>query len=359
MSSYDGKSFEELETLLASETEKLERVQETIRLINKAMFDIKGASHHERVWENGKRSADAVSDSDKRARQDETEEPRDEDEEDEGLKDAVKDDELRMDMETYIRSRDGKLSSEHAAYVRRLFLDKPNLRRIDFRAWTTEYLQLPKIEYVRDEFNRIVRTEAEVKRWKDAHAKAMKKLLGEFGLSNCVFGYNGRLRRTLGHQRHATSTMPGLIELSDRLMREYAAEDIMNCCLHEIAHALVPPRNGHNELWRAVAVLIGCDGRRVSFSPGHLQSNTPKNAFQIVCAHPVASERCTIGKSQAAHKYFVEYLNRGTPMDFTHHGPYGLNVPPMTCVEHNEPIILVPNVGETTEACVKRLAMYV
>lgn len=37
---------------------------------------------------------------------------------------------------------------------------------------------------------------------------------------------------------------------------------VRNTILHEIAHALVGGRNGHNEVWRAKAIEIGCDGKR-------------------------------------------------------------------------------------------------
>jgi len=39
---------------------------------------------------------------------------------------------------------------------------------------------------------------------------------------------------------------------------------VRNTILHEIAHALVGGRNGHNEVWRAKAIEIGCNGERCS-----------------------------------------------------------------------------------------------
>ena len=39
---------------------------------------------------------------------------------------------------------------------------------------------------------------------------------------------------------------------------------VKNTILHEIAHALVGSRNGHNNIWRAKAIEIGCNGNRCS-----------------------------------------------------------------------------------------------
>jgi predicted SprT family Zn-dependent metalloprotease len=42
---------------------------------------------------------------------------------------------------------------------------------------------------------------------------------------------------------------------------------IRNTVLHEIAHALAGPGNGHNATWRAIAIRIGCDGKRCHSEP--------------------------------------------------------------------------------------------
>lgn len=38
--------------------------------------------------------------------------------------------------------------------------------------------------------------------------------------------------------------------------------ELMNTLLHEIAHVLVGPGNGHNNIWRQTALILGCDGTR-------------------------------------------------------------------------------------------------
>ena len=39
---------------------------------------------------------------------------------------------------------------------------------------------------------------------------------------------------------------------------------VKNTILHEIAHALVGGRHGHDNVWRAKAIEIGCNGNRCS-----------------------------------------------------------------------------------------------
>ena len=53
------------------------------------------------------------------------------------------------------------------------------------------------------------------------------------------------------------------------LARAYAEQEdfkeIKNTILHEIAHALVGPRHGHNEIWKQKALEIGCDAERCHY----------------------------------------------------------------------------------------------
>ena len=53
------------------------------------------------------------------------------------------------------------------------------------------------------------------------------------------------------------------------LARAYAEQedykDINYTILHEIAHALVGPKHGHNEIWRQKALEIGCDAERCHY----------------------------------------------------------------------------------------------
>lgn len=53
-----------------------------------------------------------------------------------------------------------------------------------------------------------------------------------------------------------------LIGLSLPLTRLHSDEEVRDTLLHEIAHALVGPKHGHDEVWRAKALEIGCTAMR-------------------------------------------------------------------------------------------------
>ncbi|GAA2532395.1 SprT-like domain-containing protein [Winogradskya humida] len=52
------------------------------------------------------------------------------------------------------------------------------------------------------------------------------------------------------------------ISLSRTLMRLYSEDQVTETVLHEIAHALVGPRHGHDRVWQTTAKRIGCSGKR-------------------------------------------------------------------------------------------------
>jgi predicted SprT family Zn-dependent metalloprotease len=52
------------------------------------------------------------------------------------------------------------------------------------------------------------------------------------------------------------------ITLSAALTRLHSEVEVRDTILHEIAHALAGPGHGHDEVWRAIAVQIGCSGDR-------------------------------------------------------------------------------------------------
>lgn len=52
------------------------------------------------------------------------------------------------------------------------------------------------------------------------------------------------------------------IGISGPLTRLHSEDEVRDTLLHEIAHALVGPAHGHDEVWRATARRIGCSGER-------------------------------------------------------------------------------------------------
>jgi hypothetical protein len=54
------------------------------------------------------------------------------------------------------------------------------------------------------------------------------------------------------------------ITLSEPLTKLRTEQMVRNTILHEIAHALVGHEHGHNKVWKAKAIEIGCNGDRCS-----------------------------------------------------------------------------------------------
>jgi hypothetical protein len=52
------------------------------------------------------------------------------------------------------------------------------------------------------------------------------------------------------------------ISLSEPLLTMWTPEQVRDTILHEIAHALAPPRSGHGIEWKRVCVAIGADPTR-------------------------------------------------------------------------------------------------
>ncbi|WP_432572823.1 SprT-like domain-containing protein [Kineococcus sp. SYSU DK005] len=93
------------------------------------------------------------------------------------------------------------------------------------------------------------------------------------------------------------------IGLSGPLTALHAPEEVRDTVLHEIAHALVGTRHGHDDVWRATARRLGCTGARTTSAP------RPAGRWRGVCpaghavtrhrrpARPVACGACGSGFS--------------------------------------------------------------
>ena len=53
-----------------------------------------------------------------------------------------------------------------------------------------------------------------------------------------------------------------VLSFSRNLIARGSPVDMRNTLLHEIAHALAGPKHGHDRTWRALALRIGCNGKR-------------------------------------------------------------------------------------------------
>jgi len=84
-------------------------------------------------------------------------------------------------------------------------------------------------------------------------------LMGHHGLIEKGWRFEfDRAKRRLGVCKHRNKT----IGLSKGIAALNEVERVRNTILHEIAHALVGPKHGHDWVWKRMAISIGCDGKR-------------------------------------------------------------------------------------------------
>lgn len=84
-----------------------------------------------------------------------------------------------------------------------------------------------------------------------------KAEIEKHGLVGWRFGFT-RACRQFGVCRHSAKT----INVSAPLASVNDEARVLNTIKHEVAHALVGPSHGHDEVWRQKAISIGCDGER-------------------------------------------------------------------------------------------------
>ena len=88
-------------------------------------------------------------------------------------------------------------------------------------------------------------------------ARLGRRLLDEHGLDGWRLVFD-RAKQRAGICRYGAKQ----IGLSAPLTALHPEHEVRDTILHEIAHALVGPRHGHDEVWRATARRIGCSGLR-------------------------------------------------------------------------------------------------
>lgn len=98
------------------------------------------------------------------------------------------------------------------------------------------------------------------------------KLLRAHALSGWVFAFNRR-KRAMGFCCYSQRS----IELSIHFVVRNDMDEIIDTLLHEIAHALVGPKHGHDRVWKAKCVEVGATPQRL----GH--ADMPAGKWQAVC----------------------------------------------------------------------------
>ena len=85
-----------------------------------------------------------------------------------------------------------------------------------------------------------------------------RSLMEEAGVGDWELALD-RARRRAGQTDHTRRRLT----LSRHLMSLYDQAQVRETILHEIAHARVGPRHGHDAVWAAEAVRLGATGRRL------------------------------------------------------------------------------------------------
>ena len=86
--------------------------------------------------------------------------------------------------------------------------------------------------------------------------KLAKQLMKENGV-NYDIRFSNRYTTRFG----SCNWRLGIITLSSKLVEMNNENAVKDVILHEIAHALTP-KEGHNKVWKKVAMEIGCNGKR-------------------------------------------------------------------------------------------------
>lgn len=97
-------------------------------------------------------------------------------------------------------------------------------------------------------------------------------LIRHHGLHDWGFAWNRR-KTAMGLCRYEDKR----IELSGYFVARNSVQEIHDTILHEIAHALVGPTHGHDEVWQAKCLEIGAVPRRCG------QADMPKGRYRATC----------------------------------------------------------------------------
>ncbi|MBF0238008.1 MAG: SprT-like domain-containing protein [SAR324 cluster bacterium] len=105
-------------------------------------------------------------------------------------------------------------------------------------------------------------------------------------------------RRRAGNCRYRAKK----ITMSRGFVRSAGNVEITDTLLHEIAHALVGPSHGHDNVWRAKAQELGCSGERchsVEFSQSPYFKKCVNGCWQLPAFR----------RNRAIHRYRCKYCD--------------------------------------------------
>jgi predicted SprT family Zn-dependent metalloprotease len=107
------------------------------------------------------------------------------------------------------------------------------------------------------------------------------KLLNQYGLFCEGWRFNfDKAKRRAGSCKFSNKK----ITLAKAYAGQENLKEVKNTLLHEIAHALVGPEQGHNQNWRIKALEIGCDAERchqVVFTKPRYRLTCKNKCFEV------------------------------------------------------------------------------
>jgi len=147
----------------------------------------------------------------------------------------------------------------------------------------------------------------------DDAARLGRRLLDRHGLRDWSIVFD-RAKRRAGICR------PGRKEigLSAPLTSIHPEAEVRDTILHEIAHALVGVRHGHDAVWRATALRIGCNGARCSSEdaptiPGDWVGTCPAGHRLTRHRRPQRPAACRTCSSSFDVAHLLSWTYRGQP----------------------------------------------
>ena len=152
-------------------------------------------------------------------------------------------------------------------------------------------------------------------------ARTARALMDEHGLHGWTFAFDrARVRAGACHFGDRRIT------LSRALAAAQDEAQVRETVLHEVAHALVGPRHGHDGVWRARARAIGATGERCYVAdepvvPGRWQGRCV--AGHVVHRHrrPVRLLLCARCRALPATDRVLQWTHDGRPVTHAQLGP--------------------------------------
>lgn len=148
-----------------------------------------------------------------------------------------------------------------------------------------------------------------------------RSLMTEHGLEDWELGLD-RARRRAGLTDHSRRR----ITLSRHLMALYPPAEVRDTILHEIAHARVGARHGHDAVWAAEARRIGASGRRLVSSEaprieGRWVGTCPAGHRVTRMRRPSAPVSCSRCARRFSLAHLIDWTYDGQPVAPREIGP--------------------------------------